>query len=146
MSYSRASILRWGLRAILLLGLLAATTGVTDTPAVAATPRAALPAQTTPAGSLSRAVADDHKDGQGRDDDEDNEADGVSETQDDILDELGPVGRGVSNIIRLRNHQDGRLRIRGNIDLNRIYGPHIEPRNAAMATATCTDCQTVVVA
>ena len=88
-------------------------------------------------GMLPQAVAEGRKDGQGRDDDEDNEADGASITESNTFEsDFATGGGGGSNIVRLRNRQDGRLRIRGNVDLNRIHGPRVMPRNVASAVAS----------
>jgi len=69
--------------------------------------------------------------------------DGVTQTEENFSD-VG--GGGITNMVTLRNYQDGKLRIRGNIDLNHIHGPRVEPRNMASAYASCTDCQTISVA
>jgi hypothetical protein len=55
-------------------------------------------------------------------------------------------GGGSRNIVRLINKQDGRLRIKGNIELNRIPGPNVAPVNNAFAFGSCSDCQTLSVA
>lgn len=55
-------------------------------------------------------------------------------------------GEGGSNIVQVKNHKDGRLRIRGNIQLNRIPGQRVAPINSAYAYSSCTDCQTLAVA
>ena len=41
---------------------------------------------------------------------------------------------------------DGRLRIRGGIQLNHIPGPTVGPVNLADASSSCVDCQTIAVA
>lgn len=53
---------------------------------------------------------------------------------------------GPRNQVKLRNQTDGRLRIRGNVQLNRITGPEVKPVNVAYAYGSCTDCQTIAVA
>jgi hypothetical protein len=55
-------------------------------------------------------------------------------------------GGGGNNVVRIDNHNDGRMLIRGNVDLNRIPGPNVGPVNAAYAYSSCTDCQTIAVA
>jgi hypothetical protein len=55
-------------------------------------------------------------------------------------------GAGGSNVVTVVNQTDGRLRIRGNVDLNRIPGDRVAPGNHATAYASCTDCQTFSVA
>ena len=55
-------------------------------------------------------------------------------------------GGGGNNVVRVVNHNDGRLQIRGNLDLNHIPGPTVGPVNLAYATSSCTDCQTIAVA
>ncbi len=55
-------------------------------------------------------------------------------------------GGGGKNIVKVLNRQDGRFVIRGNIQLNRIPAPNVEPWNLAWAQSSCTDCQTMAVA
>src|SRR3954470_11829086 len=55
-------------------------------------------------------------------------------------------GGGGNNIVMVRNHADGDLRIRGRIRLAELHGSRAEPMNAAFAYASCTDCQTFAVA
>jgi hypothetical protein len=55
-------------------------------------------------------------------------------------------GGGAKNIVRLVNKQDSRLRIKGNIQLNRIPGPTAAPGNVAFSYGSCSDCQTLTVA
>ena len=55
-------------------------------------------------------------------------------------------GGGGKNVVLVRNQQDGRLLVRGAIQLNRISGPTVEPVNAAVAYGECSDCQTFAVA
>jgi hypothetical protein len=55
-------------------------------------------------------------------------------------------GGGGKNEVRVVNYGDERMKIRGNIDFNRIPGPNVEPVNLAYATSSCTDCQTIAVA
>jgi putative peptide zinc metalloprotease protein len=55
-------------------------------------------------------------------------------------------GGGGNNMVRVVNHNDGQLRIRGNLDLNHIPGPTVGPVNLAYATSSCADCQTIAVA
>jgi hypothetical protein len=79
-----------------------------------------------------------------RDDGEEgDEEDGVTKSE-KALSELEDLGTG--SVVRLRNKQDGRMRIRGNVELNRIHGPKVTPKNGAVSWASCTDCQTVTVA
>jgi len=67
------------------------------------------------------------------------EEDGIS------YDENG--GGGGTNQVTVRNRTDGRLRIRGNIQLNRIPGPNVAPVNLALAyNDACTDCRSIAVA
>jgi putative peptide zinc metalloprotease protein len=44
------------------------------------------------------------------------------------------------------NHTDGRLAIRGNVQVTREPGMVAAPQNFAFARASCTDCQTIAVA
>lgn len=53
---------------------------------------------------------------------------------------------GPSNIVIAVNHTDGRLAIRSNVQLAREPGPIAAPKNLALATASCADCQTIAVA
>ena len=62
------------------------------------------------------------------------------------FDDDSPVGGGPSNVVSVRNEQDGRFRFRSNVDLARINGKQVRPVNAARAEASCTDCQTIAVA
>lgn len=67
------------------------------------------------------------------------ETDGIS------YDESGGGGGG-KNIVKFLNRVDNRLRVRGNIQLNRIPAPTVEPVNLALSSGSCTDCQTLTVA
>jgi putative peptide zinc metalloprotease protein len=55
-------------------------------------------------------------------------------------------GDGGNNIVMVRNHSDGKMRVRGRIRLAELHGSRAEPINAAFAYASCTDCQTFAVA
>jgi hypothetical protein len=78
---------------------------------------------------------------------DDDEEDGITYEEHDDDDERERGRRdGRDNIVRVRNHTDNRLRIRGNIQLNRIRGPEVEPVNLALAYNSCTDCQSIAVA
>ena len=55
-------------------------------------------------------------------------------------------GGGGDNVVMVRNHSDGKMRIRGRIRLAELHGSRAEPINAAMAYSSCTDCQTFAVA
>jgi putative peptide zinc metalloprotease protein len=117
---------RWWLGPAVLGGLLLAAT-VTISPTAAqtpATPTTGLPSPTSEAGAAAN-------------------VDGISQTE---TVSVNGGGGGGSNVVLLRNSQDGGLRIRGNIDLSRINGPRVGPRNLASAAASCADCQTLVVA
>jgi polyribonucleotide nucleotidyltransferase len=61
-----------------------------------------------------------------------------------ITERLG--GGGGANVVTVVNRADNRMRIRGNVDLNRITGDRVAPGNHATAYASCTDCQTFSVA
>lgn len=56
------------------------------------------------------------------------------------------VSGGGQNIVQVMNRDDQRMRIRGNVDLNRIPGDRAAPVNYAAALASCTDCQTFAIA
>lgn len=51
-----------------------------------------------------------------------------------------------SNIVQIYNNTDGRMWIRGSIQLNRIPGPDVQPVNEAEAYSSCTGCSTIAVA
>jgi len=53
---------------------------------------------------------------------------------------------GPSNIVIAVNQTDGRLAIRGNVQLTREPGMVAAPQNFAFARASCTGCQTIAVA
>ena len=110
---------------LLLLAAAVAPPTAAQTP----TTPTAMPAAPTMPGPTSEAGAAD--------------IDGISQTE---TVSVNGGGAGGSNVVLLRNSQDGGLRVRGNIDLSRINGPRVEPRNLASAAASCTDCQTLVVA
>lgn len=64
----------------------------------------------------------------------------------DVTSEQPASGGGGRNIVQYQNRQDGRLGVRGNIQLNRAPGPNVQPVNAAISIGMCTDCQTFTVA
>lgn len=78
--------------------------------------------------------------------DESDDDDPEAEDADDVKIRENGGGGGGKNVVRVRNRSDGRLRVRGRIQLNRISGPTVEPINLAFAYSTCTDCQTIAVA
>jgi hypothetical protein len=53
---------------------------------------------------------------------------------------------GPGNIVMAVNQSDGRLVVRGNVQLVREPGMIAAPQNLALAKASCTDCQTIAVA
>jgi hypothetical protein len=59
--------------------------------------------------------------------------------------EYRPSGGG-HNVVIVRNHSDGRMRVRGRVRLAELHGSRAEPLNAAFAYSSCTDCQTFAVA
>jgi putative peptide zinc metalloprotease protein len=71
----------------------------------------------------------------------------VSGDDDDAVevDQELPGGGGTNNV-RLRNRTDGRLRLKGRVQVNRIPGPGARPENTALAVGSCTGCQTLAVA
>jgi putative peptide zinc metalloprotease protein len=71
----------------------------------------------------------------------DAEQDGVEVVEHDLV-----PGQGPGNIVHLVNRVDGRLRVKGRVELNRIHGPRVTPVNRAVAFGSCTDCQTLAVA
>jgi hypothetical protein len=135
----------WWPRLILVSVLLTAS-GMVTTPAQAEPPRFKLAAPDTIDQAVPPGIANVRADGQGNDDTENNEADGITRTE--ATQEINELfqGAGPKNLVRLQNHQDGRLRIRGNIDFNRIHGSRVTPRNLAEAIPACTGCETVVIA
>jgi hypothetical protein len=59
----------------------------------------------------------------------------------------GPgFGTGGRNVVMIRNHSDGHMRVRGRIRLVQIDGPNAAPLNGAFVFAACTDCQSFGVA
>lgn len=55
-------------------------------------------------------------------------------------------GGDFANIVTVTNRTDNRMRVRGNIEVNRILGDEVTPLNQATAYAMCTDCQTFSIA
>lgn len=55
-------------------------------------------------------------------------------------------GGGGKNLVQTKNQHDDNRRMRANIQLNRIPGPDVAPVNAAIAQASCIDCQTIAIA
>src|SRR5262249_49354892 len=55
-------------------------------------------------------------------------------------------GGGGKNVVKLLNKKDGELRVKGNVQLNRIPGPNVAPANVPVAYASCSDCQTFAIA
>lgn len=102
---------------------------------------ASVRAETTPLpssdalGSARLAPSDD-------DDDDDSEV----EDADEVEYEENRGDGAPRNVVEVRNRSDGRLRVRGRIELNRIEGAYAEPINQALAYSSCTDCQTIAVA
>lgn len=58
----------------------------------------------------------------------------------------GSGGGGGSNRVQVINKKDGKLRLKADLQLNRIPGPRVEPTNLAVAYASCADCQTIAIA
>jgi hypothetical protein len=50
------------------------------------------------------------------------------------------------NVVTIWNKKDGRMRIRGSIELDRVPGSTASPVNHAVATSSCIECQTMSVA
>jgi putative peptide zinc metalloprotease protein len=71
--------------------------------------------------------------------DEPDEADGV------VL-KLNGIAKGAKNVVKLKNRVDGRLRVKGSVQLNQIQGQNVGPINLAQARASCLGCQTIAVA
>jgi len=55
-------------------------------------------------------------------------------------------GGGAKNVVQDLNQVDGRLTVRGGVQLNRVPGPSVAPVNSALAVGSCTKCQTFAVA
>jgi hypothetical protein len=49
-------------------------------------------------------------------------------------------------VVEVVNRTDGRLRFRGEIDMNRFHQNRVDPVNVAFAYGSCADCQTLAVA
>lgn len=149
MKLSRALVPRRSVRTVLIVALAVASPLIATPPIAETADRSAAPAivaaQAAPQNaaivSSSRPPAAD-----GRYEREDwevgDEEDGISQSEASIFDE----GGGPGNVVRLHNKMDGRLRIKGKIELNRMHGQRVTPRNTASSFASCTDCQTVTVA
>lgn len=59
---------------------------------------------------------------------------------------LASGGGGGTNKVQVINKNDGKFRLKADLQLNRIPGPRVEPTNLAVAYASCADCQTIAVA
>src|SRR5215213_8622875 len=57
-----------------------------------------------------------------------------------------PSGGGGKNVVVVNNYQNGGTQIQGHVHLNRIPGPFAAPANIAIATSSCTQCQSLAVA
>jgi hypothetical protein len=57
-----------------------------------------------------------------------------------------PFGGGGKNVVVVVNDRDGGTQIQGRVHLNRIPGPLAVPSNIAMATSSCTRCESLAVA
>ena len=78
-------------------------------------------------------------------DEEDGVSYGEEVDEDDEEEACGQGGR--KNVVQVRNRTNGRLRVRGNIQLNRIRGSRVEPVNLALAyNEACVDCRSIAVA
>lgn len=55
-------------------------------------------------------------------------------------------GGGPSNVVKVSNKNDGKFRLKGKIQVNRIPGDNAQPTNDAEAYASCTNCETFAVA
>lgn len=55
-------------------------------------------------------------------------------------------GGGPHNIANLRNMVDGRLRVKGRVQVNQIMGDVVAPQNESRAYASCVGCSTLTVA
>jgi putative peptide zinc metalloprotease protein len=55
-------------------------------------------------------------------------------------------GGGPSNIVKVVNKNDGKFRLKGKIQVNRIPGDNAQPTNDAEAYASCANCETFAVA
>jgi putative peptide zinc metalloprotease protein len=133
---------RWWPRLIALGGLLLLTSSTTTT-IVAQAPATAT---ATPVVPSSAPPPETRTMPGGVDDPAYPEDDGITRSDAGVFDfDVGGHG-GVSNMVRIRNRQDERFRIRGNVELNRMHGWRVTPRNFAAAVATCTDCRTIVLA
>ena len=59
---------------------------------------------------------------------------------------FNPNGGGGNNVVKANNSTNGRLLVKGNLEMNRIPAPKVGPVNFAEARSTCTDCQTFATA
>ena len=53
---------------------------------------------------------------------------------------------GKRNYVKAENRKDGRIRVRTNLQLNKIKGDRVVPENVADAYSSCMDCQSFAVA
>jgi len=53
---------------------------------------------------------------------------------------------GHSNVVRVINQQDGKVRSEGRAQGNHIPGPNVQPVNQALAYGSCNGCQTYAIA
>jgi hypothetical protein len=63
-----------------------------------------------------------------------------------IWPEINLNGAGGRNIVQVVNRNDARLRVEGKVDYGHANGPNVAPVNSATAYASCTGCQTLVLA
>jgi hypothetical protein len=60
--------------------------------------------------------------------------------------ELPEANAGGKNVVNVVNRVDGKLRIDGKVQFNRIQAPNAGPENVAIAYSQCKNCQTIALA
>jgi hypothetical protein len=60
--------------------------------------------------------------------------------------ELPEANAGGKNVVNVVNRVDGKLRIDGKVQFNRIQAPNAGPENVAIAYSQCKNCQTMALA
>ena len=57
-----------------------------------------------------------------------------------------PAAGGANNIVQVINHSDDAFKMEGRVQVNRIPGPNVGPKNEALAFSSCVNCKTLSVA
>jgi len=57
-----------------------------------------------------------------------------------------PAAGGANNLVQVINHSDDAFKMEGRVQVNRIPGPNVGPKNEAFAFSSCVNCKTLAVA